>query len=50
MNVYVRNEFSQVKNQVPGVSIKHLNANVHLGDKGAVIVVAAVDHHHLTKV
>lgn len=50
MNVYVKNEFLQVKNQVPGVSIKHLNANVHLGDKGALIVVSAVDHHHLTKV
>jgi len=49
MIVYVRNEFPQVKNQVQGVSINHLNANVHLGDTGAVIVVAAVDHHHLTK-
>jgi len=50
MNVYVKNEFPQVKNQVPGISVKHLNANVHLGDIGAVLVVAAVDHHHLTKV
>jgi len=49
MNVYVRNEFHQVKTQVQGVSINHQNANVHLGEKGAaVIVVSVVDHHHLT--
>jgi len=50
MNGYVRNEFLQVKNQVLGVSTNHPNANVHLGDKEAVIVVAAVDHHHVTKI
>jgi len=38
-----------VKNQVLGVNINHLNASVHLGDKGAVIVVAAVGHHHVTQ-
>lgn len=48
MNGYVRSEFLQVKNQVLGVNINHPNANVHPEDQGAVIVVVAVDHHHLT--
>jgi len=48
MNGYVRSEFLQVKNQVLGVNINQPNANVHPEDKGAVIVVVAVDHHHLT--
>lgn len=49
MNVHVRNGFLQVKNQVLGVSTNPPNASVHPGGKGAVAVVAAVDHHHLIK-
>lgn len=49
MNVHVRNEFHQVRNQVLGVNENPPNANVLLGGKRAVAVVAAVDHHHHTK-
>lgn len=39
-----------MRNPVPGVSINPPNTNVRLGEKEAVIVVAAVvDHHRLTK-
>lgn len=49
MNVYGRNKFLQVRNQVLGVSKNLPNANIHLEDKGAVAVVAAVDHHLIKK-
>lgn len=48
-NVYIENGFPQVRNQVLGVNINPPNANVRLGDKEAVLVVAAVDLHHLIK-
>lgn len=48
-NVHVENGFLQVRNQVLGVNINLPNANVRLEDKGAVLVVAAVDLHHLIK-
>jgi hypothetical protein len=49
MNVHGKNEFLQVRNQVLDVSKNLSNANIHLEDKGAVAVVAAVDHHRLIK-